>query len=85
MHYLLIFGVNMVQYVLYLEIICLINGGKNMAYKISSECISCGACMNDCPIEAISVGDTQYEINADTCIDCGACTGSCPVDAIIAE
>lgn len=56
-----------------------------MAYKISSECISCGACESDCPVEAISSGDAQYEINADLCIDCGACTGSCPVDAISAE
>ena len=56
-----------------------------MAYKISSECISCGACTSDCPVEAITAGDTQYEINADTCIDCGACSGVCPVDAISAE
>jgi len=56
-----------------------------MAYKISDECISCGACANDCPVEAISLGDTQYEIDADNCIDCGACAGSCPVDAITAE
>ncbi len=53
-----------------------------MAYKISDECISCGSCEADCPVEAISEGDTQYVINADTCIDCGACADSCPVDAI---
>ena len=56
-----------------------------MAYKISGECISCGACEGDCPVEAISLGDAQYEIDADLCIDCGACAGSCPVDAISAE
>ena len=54
-----------------------------MAYSISSECISCGACVNDCPVEAISLGEAQYEIS-DSCIDCGACAGSCPVDAISA-
>jgi len=53
-----------------------------MAYKISSECISCGACMGECPVEAIIAGDSQYEINAELCIDCGVCAGSCPVDAI---
>jgi len=53
-----------------------------MAYKISSECISCGACISECPTDAISIGDSQYEINAEVCIDCGACGGSCPVDAI---
>jgi len=55
-----------------------------MAYKISSDCISCGACTNECPVDAISEGDTQYEINADTCIDCGACAESCPTEAISA-
>ena len=53
-----------------------------MAYKISDECISCGSCVNECPVEAISAGDTQYQINADACLDCGACVNSCPIEAI---
>ena len=51
-----------------------------MAYKISEDCISCGACMDDCPVEAITEG-TPYVIDADTCIDCGACADVCPVGA----
>jgi len=54
-----------------------------MAHKISSECISCGACVPECPVDAISEGSSQYEIS-DECIDCGVCVGSCPVDAISA-
>ncbi|MDR0424923.1 MAG: 4Fe-4S binding protein [Clostridiales Family XIII bacterium] len=51
-----------------------------MAYVISDACIACGACMSECPTEAISEGDI-YTINPDTCIDCGACASACPVDA----
>ncbi len=51
-----------------------------MAYKISDECIACGACAEQCPVSAISEGD-KYKIDADTCISCGACAGVCPVGA----
>ncbi len=53
-----------------------------MAFKISSDCISCGACAASCPVTAISEGDEQYVIDADTCISCGACAAECPVSAI---
>lgn len=53
-----------------------------MAFQISSECIACGACVSECPADAIASGDPHYEINADACIDCGVCVGACPVDAI---
>ena len=55
-----------------------------MAHKISSDCIACGACIGECPVEAISEGDI-YLINADTCTDCGACAGVCPSGAISGE
>ena len=53
-----------------------------MAYKISDACISCGACVSDCPVNAISEGDGQYVIDPNLCIDCGACAGTCPTNAI---
>ncbi len=56
-----------------------------MAYKISDECISCGACASECPVEAISEGAERYEIDPDKCIDCGSCENTCPVGAPHAE
>ena len=58
-----------------------------MAYKISEECISCGACETECPNGAISEGETIYVIDADKCTECvGAaddskCADICPVGA----
>ena len=53
-----------------------------MAYKITDDCISCGACISECPVDAISEG-TPYVIDEDTCTDCGACVEVCPSEAII--
>lgn len=56
-------------------------GITTMAYIISNDCISCGACEGECPVSAISAGDSKYVIDPDLCIECGACADVCPVDA----
>ncbi len=53
-----------------------------MAYKISDECTSCGACASECPVNAISEGENHYQIDPATCIDCGNCVEVCPMEAI---
>ncbi len=52
-----------------------------MAYKINDDCTGCGACVSECPVEAISENNGKYEIDADKCIDCGVCAEACAVDA----
>lgn len=52
-----------------------------MAYVITDECISCGACEAECPVGCITPGDEKYVIDAAECIDCGTCLSVCPVEA----
>ena len=52
-----------------------------MAYKISDDCVACGACVEACPMGCITEGAGEYEIDADTCVSCGACAEACPVGA----
>lgn len=54
-----------------------------MAFVILADCISCGACADGCPSNAISQGDSQYEIDQDLCIECGACVDTCPTGSIV--
>ncbi|MCL1917604.1 MAG: 4Fe-4S binding protein [Peptococcaceae bacterium] len=54
-------------------------------FIISDECTSCGACVDECAVDAISAGDTKYVIDPDICAECGACVSVCPCDAISEE
>ena len=56
-----------------------------MAYQIGSDCIACGACADQCPASAISMGDEHYVIDEATCLDCGSCAEVCPMSAISQE
>ena len=56
-----------------------------MAYVISDACVSCGTCVGECPVGAISEGDGKYVIDANACLDCGSCAGACPTEAISQE
>ncbi len=52
-----------------------------MAYVINDDCLNCGVCANECPVEAIAEGDGKFVIDPDKCIDCGSCASVCPVGA----
>lgn len=52
-----------------------------MAYFITDDCISCGLCADECPVEAISEGEDKYVIDPELCTECGNCAEVCPVEA----
>ncbi len=62
-----------------------------MAYKISEECISCGACETECVNHAISEGETIYVIEPAKCTECVGnfdspkCKEICPVDSPVPD
>jgi len=46
-------------------------------------CVSCGVCVDDCPVGAITLKENQKAIiNEDECIRCGRCHDVCPQEAV---
>ncbi len=44
-------------------------------------CVACGACIEKCPMDAISMEDTAV-VNIQRCIGCGLCVTACEYDSI---
>ncbi|NQS98655.1 MAG: 4Fe-4S binding protein [candidate division Zixibacteria bacterium] len=65
-----------------------INPDPNHPIEDADECINCGACEPECPVEAIIEGDEFFEIDPDICVECEGhfdepqCIEVCPVDCI---
>jgi len=62
-----------------------------MAYKITEECISCGACEPECANDAVFEGEEIYLIDPVKCTECVGnyespkCVEVCPVDCCILD
>lgn len=66
-----------------------------MAVLIGDTCINCGACIDECPVEAIvdeddnPVGEELYYVYPDKCVECvghhdePACATACPTEGCI--
>ncbi|MCK5083562.1 MAG: 4Fe-4S binding protein [Candidatus Omnitrophica bacterium] len=60
-----------------------------MPWVNEEECIGCGICVENCPVEAISLsigqaklGDGKAKINMNKCTRCGTCQSVCPQEAV---
>jgi len=62
-----------------------------MATMITEDCINCGACEDECPNAAISMGEEVFVINPALCTECvafsneQACAAACPPDVCIQD
>lgn len=46
-------------------------------------CTGCEACVDECPVDAISMNDDGIAVvDEEECTDCEACVDICPVEAI---
>ncbi len=52
-----------------------------MCFTISSVCIACGVCADDCQVKAIIDGKDAYVIKPELCTDCGVCLDNFFVEA----
>lgn len=45
-------------------------------------CTGCGVCLDECPVDAITMDEDTAIINNEECIRCGICHDICPLDAV---
>ncbi len=62
-----------------------------MAYSIIETCVSCHACLQICPSEAIYQAENHFMVDAKKCTDCEGdyadpqCSSICPVEGAILD
>jgi uncharacterized protein (DUF362 family)/NAD-dependent dihydropyrimidine dehydrogenase PreA subunit len=61
----------------------LMNSKANVTPKADPElCTACGACVDHCPVSALTMQETVPVVDADTCIACFCCQEICPEKAM---
>jgi heterodisulfide reductase subunit A len=59
-----------------------VTSSPEKAFVTSQLCDGCGACMQMCPSNAITIVDKKAVIDPFLCIGCGGCIPECPLNAI---
>ena len=56
---------------------------KRFADVNKNFCVSCGACVKECPREAINIFRGCYAVvDKNLCVGCGLCSRTCPAGCI---
>ncbi len=49
---------------------------------IENKCDYCGTCLGVCPVNCISITESDIIIDHKTCIDCDFCVDICPIEVL---
>ena len=56
---------------------------KKYAKVDKKQCVACGVCVKECPMQAVSIWKGCYAIvDENICIGCGKCDRSCPAGSV---
>lgn len=59
------------------------NRSKRYASPDGQRCVACGACVTECPRDAVRVDrGCQAVVDPERCVGCGRCARVCPADCI---
>ncbi len=53
-----------------------------MPWVKQEDCVGCGICVEECPVDAISIENEKAYITMEECIRCGKCHDVCPQNAV---